>query len=112
MKLLAERHVQRQGKMRSRKWQIIMSGLLQPNGRWRYLLDLKQAGRSGLAANAIWRFDTGIKQNWKFEKFENSTRRRETAGARVRPPPAESGETSKAGDVEQTPHRIMDLISN
>ena len=37
------------------------------------------------------------------KRNENSTRRRETTRAWLRPPPAESGETSKVRHVEQTP---------
>ena len=39
-------------------------------------------------------------------KNEKSTHRRETTRARPRPPPAESGETSKVRHIKQTSHRM------
>ena len=36
----------------------------------------------------------------------------ETTRTRPRPPPAESGETSKVRHIEHTPHRMVDLISS
>ena len=44
-------------------------------------------------------------------KKQNSTRSRETTRARPRPPPAESGEASKAWHNKHTAHRLVDLIS-
>ena len=43
---------------------------------------------------------------------ENSTPRRETTRAPPRPPPAKSGEASKARHDEQTAQRTVDLISS
>ena len=47
-----------------------------------------------------------------WRKIENSTPPRETTRARAGSPPAESGETSMVRHVEQTPHRMVDLISS
>ena len=47
----------------------------------------------------------------KFDEKTNSDPRRETTRARSRSPPAESGETSMVRHVDQTPHRMVDLIS-
>ena len=46
------------------------------------------------------------------ENNENNTRRRETTRARPRPPPEDSEETSKVRNVEQTPYRMVGLISS
>ena len=57
--------------------------------------------------------DTRDRNSNFYQKHENNnTRRRETMRARPRPPSAESGETSKVRHVEQTKHRMMDLISS
>ena len=47
-----------------------------------------------------------------FDKNENSTRRRETTRAWPRPSPTESWATGKPRPVEQTPYRMVDLISS
>ena len=44
-------------------------------------------------------------------KNRNRIRCRKTTRARARLPAAESGETSEVRHVEQTPHRMVDLIS-
>ena len=49
---------------------------------------------------------------WIFwPKNVESTPRRKMPSARPRAPPAESGERSKVGRIEQTPHGVVDLIS-
>ena len=45
-------------------------------------------------------------------KNRNRIRCRKTTRARARLPAAESGETSEVRHVEQTPHRMVDLISS
>ena len=45
-------------------------------------------------------------------KNVNRTRCRGTTRARPRPPPAESGVTSKVRHVEQTPHRMVGFVSS
>ena len=45
-------------------------------------------------------------------KREHSTPRRGTTRARAGSPPADSGEMSMVRHVEQTPHRMVDLISS
>ena len=51
-------------------------------------------------------------RNSYFDEKRNSTRRRETTGARPRPPSTESGEASKVRHDEQTAHRMVDLTSS
>ena len=48
----------------------------------------------------------------KKKKTKTARFRRETTRVRLRPPPAESGETSKVRRDQQTAHRIVDLISS